>query len=597
MSSKISGQSRQDVRAFWSGPDLSFYEQLSLKSMVASGARVLLYTYEEKLSTPVGVNVVDAREILAWPSDGYREGNRNSSLALHSDLFRYIALHRFGGWYIDLDLILLREKLPGQETYLAYAGPEWINTAVMKFPAGSSVMAKAIAEAQKLLLTTDLSIHKADRGIVGPTLMTRLVPEYALEHLVLPKSHAFEIEYAEALDFFNPDKCEAIEKRLASSDFVHLWNEVTRFVRIPKNLGPPAGSYLDAQFRRHDIVVPELARLSYKSIEDWAREYQLLRSIKQRLSTEAIDESSLDDLARSIQKWGWQPIARPARTEDTASAVAQHRSISIVPQTIRTFWQGDVIGPYQLTNLKSFVDRGHRVEVFSYNLNLNAPSWIAVKDATDVLPREDVLLPLSEEGRFAIHANLFRYALLHKLGGWWIDPDVLLLTPDLPDGDIFLAAPDAFGLVPTAVLKFPAGHPLLADAIAETRTFGDTLEGWEQSGSKLLTILTVKNGLTSSQSQQSVGPVSWFDVARLFDPSKADELRDACNGYNFLHLYHEVWRRAGIPHDLAPPEGSFLDSLLLVHDAGSRFPARMSFGDLNRWLAHMYQCVRQRLDA
>ena len=595
MRSPTSGQPRQEVRAFWSGPDLSFYEQLSLKSMVASGARVLLYTYEDKLNAPAGVDVVDAGEILPWPSDSYREENRNSSLALHSDVFRYIVLNRFGGWYIDLDLILLRDRLPDCETYIAYAGPDWINTAVMKFPEGSPVMVEAIAEAQRLLPVMDLSVHKADRAVVGPTLMTRLVPKHALSHLVLPKSRAFEIEYAEALDFFDPARCEAIQERVAASDFIHLWNEVTRFIRIPKNLGPPVGSYLDVLFRRYNIDVPDRARLSYKSIDAWGHEHRLLRSIKQHLLTEVVHETSLDDLARSIQTWGWQSGTRSKKSEDEAASTSRYSVVS-AGSTIKTFWQGDVIGPYQLMNLKSFADRGHHVEVFSYNLNLNVPDWIAVKDAAEILPRERVLQPLLEGGGFAIHSNLFRYALLHQRGGWWVDPDVLLLKPDLPADDIFLAAPDAFGLVSTGALKFPHGHPLLADALAETALLGDSLEGWNRSGAQLLTMLAAKHELTQLRSSNPLGPVSWFDVARLFDPSQADELRERCRAFDFLHLHDGVWRRAGIPHDLAPPDGSFLESLLLLHDTGTRFPARMSFGDLNRWLAHMYKCVRQQSD-
>lgn len=129
-------QPRQEVRAFWTGPALSFYEQLSLKSMAAAGARVILYSYEDDLAVPDGVELADAREILPWPSDGYREENRNSSLALHSDLFRYLTLHKFGGWYMDLDLIVLGDRLPSHETYVAYGGADWVNTAVMRFPQG-----------------------------------------------------------------------------------------------------------------------------------------------------------------------------------------------------------------------------------------------------------------------------------------------------------------------------------------------------------------------------------------------------------------------------------------------------------------------------
>jgi hypothetical protein len=241
------------------------------------------------------------------------------------------------------------------------------------------------------------------------------------------------------------------------------------------------------------------------------------------------------------------------------------------------------------------VDRGHRTEVFSYDLNLKVPDWIVVRNATEILPRERVLRPLGEEGRVAIHANLFRYALLNQLGGWWVDPDVLLLNAEMPSDDIFLGGPNVFGLVPTGALRFPAGHPLLAEAIAQTELLGDSLEAWASAGSALLTTLVERHGLGESfRSRQPLGPVSWFEVPNLFDPANAGELHRKCNDFCFLQLHDEVWRRAGVPHDLAPPQGSFLYEMFVRHPVNPRFPAEISFSDLNRWVAHMYQSVRQQ---
>jgi Glycosyltransferase sugar-binding region containing DXD motif len=42
-------------------------------------------------------------------------------------------------------------------------------------------------------------------------------------------------------------------------------------------------------------------------------------------------------------------------------------------------------------------------------------------------------------GSFALHSNLFRYALLFEMGGWWTDLDVVLLRPELPQQEIFFS--------------------------------------------------------------------------------------------------------------------------------------------------------------
>lgn len=231
------------------------------------------------------------------------------------------------------------------------------------------------------------------------------------------------------------------------------------------------------------------------------------------------------------------------------------------------------------------------MEVFSYGEELDVPDWISVRKADEILPRERVLRPLGEDGRFAIHANLFRYALLNRLGGWWIDPDAFLWKPDLPQAEVFVGGPDAFGLVPTAALKFPRGHPLPAEALRQAELLGETLEDWDRSGAALLTALVEAHGL-EFRSRGPLGPLSWFDVPALFDPARANELNRKCNDFYFLHLHDDAWRRAGVPHDLAPPEGSLLDALFARHAINTRFSTRIAFNDLNRWPAHMYQCVR-----
>jgi hypothetical protein len=380
---------------------------------------------------------------------------------------------------------------------------------------------------------------------------------------------------------------------VASSDFVHLWNDLWRALRIPKNLGPPEGSFLDVLFRRFGIEVPQGARLSSDAIENWFREFWVMKELKQRLSVPKVPSDALDQFARSIHAGGSQTGRH--LFNDAGISSLDHHAKAVAPQTIRTFWHGEAINPYQLMCLKSFAAAGHRIEVYSYGRDLNVPDWIHVEDAAAVISRERILKPLNEEGALAIHANLFRYVLLHSRGGWWIDPDVMLLKPDLPAGDVVFASADVFARIPTGILKFPAGHGLLTEALAETERLSGSFEGWEESGSALLTALAARHGLNGKIRQSaSLGPVSWFDVADLFNPDRAEKLNRKCNDFHFAHLHDDVWRRAGIPHHLAPPEGSFLDAQIAKFGLAADFPAKISFRDVNRWLAHMYQCLSQR---
>jgi Protein of unknown function (DUF707) len=77
----------------------------------------------------------------------------------------------------------------------------------------------------------------------------------------------------------------------------------------------------------------------------------------------------------------------------------------------------------------------------------------------------------------------------------------------------------------------------------------------------------------------------------LFDPSRADEVRDRCTAAYALDLHDEVWRGAGIPFKLAPPEGCYIDLALRQHDLGFHFPARTEFADAARWIENLRNSI------
>lgn len=593
----LQSQQRQEVRVFWTGPSLSLYEQLALKSFVAAGARVQLFSYDDGFAIPEGVELINANEILPGPVYAFRHASGDESLALHSDLFRYVAIEKYGGWYVDADIIFIGKQLPVSPVYIARETEQVINGAVMKFPAHAPLLVAAIEEARRLLPQTAASSSHEARLLIGPPLVTRLLRDFSLEHMVRPRSSAYEIGYDEIPAFFDPYSCERLQERVRDSDFTHLWNEVWRWIRIPKNYGPPEGSYLDSLFRRVDMKISPQARLSYGAITDWFREHRLLQEVKYRVGTDRLPADAMDRLTgwfrdiyqrqtdAAAEMTAPEPAALPAKPAVALSHCAK-------PQVVQTFWHGEAISPYQLLCLRSFADRGHQVEVFSYD-QPHLPGWLERRNAAEILPRDSVVRPVGDV--VAIHGNLFRYALLNQRGGWWIDPDLLLLQADLPAADIFFAGPDAFGLTSTGLLRFPKGHPVIKAGLAQALSLNDSAADWEASGAALLTELIRQHGLgLDNRWRGPLGPVSWFEVPALFDPMQRDRLERLCQSEWFLHLHADVWLRSGVPLRQGPPEGSLLDALLRRHDVMPWFPDRMAFDEVNRWIRHMYECVRIR---
>lgn len=269
------------------------------------------------------------------------------------------------------------------------------------------------------------------------------------------------------------------------------------------------------------------------------------------------------------------------RTSGPALALASN------PETAKTFWHGEPLNAYQLLCLRSFADRGHHVVIFSYDPSLALPTWIERRDAAEILSRERVL-SRSATGpeSFVANVNLFRYALLHRDGGWWVDPDTVLLKADLPQDQLFFAASGERDFVSLGLVKFPRGHPLLAAAVEEASASAVGL--WAHSGAALFTQLLNRHGLLQHcRPREEACPIPWFELEALFDPSRVEEVRSRCAGAYALDLHHEFWRGAGIPHRLAAPEGSFMDVLVRKHGSDLKFAARMDYADVASWIKHL----------
>jgi len=242
----------------------------------------------------------------------------------------------------------------------------------------------------------------------------------------------------------------------------------------------------------------------------------------------------------------------------------------LVPtETIRTFWQGGVPSNYQLLSFKSFADRGCRVEVFSYDPSVHLPRWIVRRQAAEVLPPERVLTFLPARGRFVVNVDLFRYALLAKFGGWWIDPDVVLLADALPGDEIFLAGPDEFGVLSTAAVRFTPQHPVMLIAEEFAAANAAATETWQNAAAPYFTALADRHGLSSlCQSAMKAAPVPRSQIAALFDPSRGEVLAAEIGEGLFLDLHYDIWLEAGMSVTTAPPIGSFLHQLLQRHHIG-----------------------------
>ena len=156
-------------------------------------------------------------------------------------------------------------------------------------------------------------------------------------------------------------------------------------------------------------------------------------------------------------------------------------------RVVRCFWHG-AFSPYEALCLSSFLAADIAVELFSEAPISGVPAGVSCRNAREILDRDVALYQHEFDGPSpSLHSNHSRYALLERLGGWWIDTDVMLLAPSLPAIGIFVARQSEQELN-GSVMHFPPGNALMKAAREQTAA---ALPGarWGDTGPKLLTAL------------------------------------------------------------------------------------------------------------
>ncbi len=324
---RLSELGPQTFRMFWAGPALSAYEELCLNSFVARGHQVLLYSPVRLPWVPDGVTQLDASDIL--PTKELYQfvfPNGETTPSIHANLFRYEALRQHGGWYVDTDVVLLRDDPPADDCYFAWEDETSINNAVLRFPPGAPLMQAAAAAAQDLMGATVW-------GMSGPRLLTRLAHEFNLASAARPWTAAYPVRTTEVLKLFDPDHREELEERLAEADFLHLWNQIWRRIRIPKELGPPQDSYLDRLFRQFDVRVPPYARLSHRAVASWFHDFNLLADLQREKEAAAQAAAAQAAAAQAAAAQAAAAQAAAARAHAAADTQRQNELTALLERT------------------------------------------------------------------------------------------------------------------------------------------------------------------------------------------------------------------------------------------------------------------------
>lgn len=253
---------------FWAGRTISAFEAACITSFLAHGYDYTVFSYDTMDNLPDGVRLRDAREITEEPNVRRFLIKGRPSLSHFSDLFRYELFKRTDHIWVDTDMLLLRPfDLPSYDEIIAKEDAAMVCGAIMRLDRHHPNLDALIAR------TEALRDQDLVWGATGPRLLTAVLDRQTIMQKAYDPKLFFPVHYNESWKLFLPEYRDECMELCRSAFTTHLWNDRVMKIGVWKRFCPPAGSFLETQFRADgslrffDDVYPEPVMQSM--VENW----------------------------------------------------------------------------------------------------------------------------------------------------------------------------------------------------------------------------------------------------------------------------------------------------------------------------------------
>jgi len=224
---------RPEIVTFWHGP-LDALRRLCLRSQVAAGHRVTVYSFEPVAQLPDGVGNAEAEAILPHSfAERLRPARADGvwidrTMLQFSDFFRMRLMAKGAGLWLDADVLLLKPvELDPAKPYFAWERPRQLGNSVLYLPPNDPIVSAFGALMVQDELTPDwLSLRhrltflmhrlRGERrlsevrlAIYGPASLTALARRAGELGYALPKKSFYAV-HAEPRLFFEPQDFSAL---------------------------------------------------------------------------------------------------------------------------------------------------------------------------------------------------------------------------------------------------------------------------------------------------------------------------------------------------------------------------------------------------
>ena len=212
---------------------------------------------------------------------------------------------------------------------------------------------------------------------------------------------------------------------------------------------------------------------------------------------------------------------------------------------IQGLWIGAELSLMEQLSIASFLANGHQFHLFVYSDVKNVPAGIVVRGGEEILPAS-AIFRYRENGSYAGFSNLFRYELLWRYGGWWVDLDTICLRPfrfayDYVIGSEPVAEGGSHPI--SGVLKTPSQSPLMQYVTQVCRGKNRETLRWGETGPKLVADAIKRFSLEEYvQASNIFCPLGWYEWDQVLDPTASVSLDTPVRA---IHLWNEMWRSHG----------------------------------------------------
>lgn len=270
------------IAALWIGGNLSFLEQLCLKSFLDVGHHVKLYSYEPIGNAPVGVELADANLILSQAN--FLRHNRTASPALHSDLFRYHLMKVSDRTiWADTDAYCVRPFRTATGHFFGWESDRHVNGGVLGLPRDSQALAELIAFTSdeyaipqwyggdyraELVAARDAGhpVHVGDQpwGVWGPHALTYFLEKSGEIKFALPRAALYPFAFSERKLMLRPGFDTSGHIRVETFS-IHFYGRRMRRRIVEKEAGVPRPRSLIGQLLKKHGINPNEAPIPVRA--------------------------------------------------------------------------------------------------------------------------------------------------------------------------------------------------------------------------------------------------------------------------------------------------------------------------------------------